>query len=84
MLYIAKIYDYLKILTDKGVEDFVAINFSEYFKSVTEEQNVRKVTKLLYIFLTTPDKVEKWKNMLRSCNEILLIIVYNIQLNEEG
>ena len=65
MLYIAKIYDYLKILTDKGVEDFAAINFREYFKSVTEEQNVRKVTKLLYIFLTTPDKVEKYVEIMQ-------------------
>ena len=54
MLYIPKIDDYLKILTDEEVEDFVAINFSEYFKSIREEQNLRKVAKLLYIFLTTP------------------------------
>ena len=25
------------------VKDFVAINFSEYFKSIREEQNLRKV-----------------------------------------
>ena len=34
MLYIPKINDYLEILTDKEVKDFVAINFSEYFKSI--------------------------------------------------
>ena len=28
MLYIPKINDYLKILTDKEVKDFVVINFS--------------------------------------------------------
>ena len=33
MLYIPKIDDYLKMLTDEGVKDFVAINFSEYLKS---------------------------------------------------
>ena len=32
MLYIPKIDDYLKILTDEKVEDFMAINFSEYLK----------------------------------------------------
>ena len=37
MLYIPKIYDYLKILTDKEEKDFVAINFSEYFKSIREK-----------------------------------------------
>ena len=33
MLYIPKIDDYLKILTDDEVKDSVAINLSEYFKS---------------------------------------------------
>ena len=70
MLYIPKIGDYLEILTDEEVKDFVVINFSKYFRSVREEQNLRKVTKSLYIFLTKPEK-----NM---CNQILLIIVYII------
>ena len=47
MLYIPKIDDHLKFLTDEEVEDFAAINFSEYFKSVREEQNLRKVAKSL-------------------------------------
>ena len=33
MLNILKIDDLLMILTDDKVKDFVAINFSEYFKS---------------------------------------------------
>ena len=37
MLYVPKIDDYLKILTDEKVKDFVAINFSEYFKSIRVE-----------------------------------------------
>ena len=37
MLYIPKINNYIKILTDEEVKDFVAINFSEYFKSIREE-----------------------------------------------
>ena len=56
MLYIPKIDDYLKILTDEEVKDFVAINFSDYFKSIREEQDLRKSAKSLYIFLTTPDE----------------------------
>ena len=32
MLYIPKIDDYLKILSDEEVKDFIAIKFSEYFK----------------------------------------------------
>ena len=39
-------------MTEKEVKDFVAINFSE---SMGKEQNLRKVAKLLYIFLATPD-----------------------------
>ena len=41
------------------MKDFVALNFSEYFKSIRDEQNLRKVAKSLYIFVTTPDEVEK-------------------------
>ena len=58
MLYIPKIDDYVKILTDEEVKAFVAINFSEYFKSakeklyskLSEEENLRKVAEWLYIF----------------------------------
>ena len=42
MFYIPKIDDYLNILTDKEVKDFVAITFSEYCKSTREEQNLTK------------------------------------------
>ena len=59
MLYTPKIDGYLKILTDEEVKDFAAISFSKYFKSVREEENLREVAKLFYIFLTTPDEVEK-------------------------
>ena len=55
MLYIQKIADNLRILTDVEVKDFVAINFSESFKPTREnlyfkpyeEKNLRKVAKLL-------------------------------------
>ena len=40
MIYIPKIHEYLDILADEEVNDFVAINFSEYFKSIEEEQNL--------------------------------------------
>ena len=70
MLYIPKIGGYLKVMTDNEVEDFVVINFNNYFKSVRdklysqlrEKQNLRNIVESLFIFLTTPDKVE---NMLR-------------------
>ena len=42
MLYIPEIDGYLKILIYEEVKDFVTINFSEYFKSIREEQNLRK------------------------------------------
>ena len=40
MLYVPQIDDYLKILTDEEVDNFVAINFTEYFESIREEQNL--------------------------------------------
>ena len=47
-------------MTDDEVEDFVAINFSEYFKFIREQQNLRKIAKSICIFLTTPDEVQKY------------------------
>ena len=77
MLCILKIDNYLEILTDEEVKDFVAINFSEYFKSFREEQNFREVAKLLYIFLTTPDEVEKYVQSNSSDN---CVHHYNIEI----
>ena len=73
-MYIPKVGEYLKILTDNEVEDFVAIKFEEYFKStretlyykLNEEQNFRKVAKLLYTFPTTPDEVENYREVMQS------------------
>ena len=66
MVHIPKIHDYLEILTDEEVKDFVAINFSEYFKSTKEKlyfrlnkkRNLRKVAKSLYTSLKTSDEVD--------------------------
>ena len=63
MLYIPKI------------NDCAAINSSECFKSMREEQNLRKVTTSLYIFLTTPDQVAKYVQSDSSDNCISL---YNV------
>ena len=41
------------------MKDFIAINFSGYFKPISQEQHFRKVAKSLYIFLATPDGLEK-------------------------
>ena len=35
------------------------------YSELNEEQNLRKVAKLLYIFLTTPDEVEKYTKMMQ-------------------
>ena len=96
MLYIPKIDNYLKILTDDEVKDFVAINFSECLKStgeklytkLSEEQNLRKVAKSLYIFLTTPDEVEKCAKVMQSdssdncayCYNIIILNLFNLEL----
>ena len=72
MLYISRIGDYLKILTVDEVKYFLIISFDEYFKStieklyskLNEEQNLRKVTELLYPFIATPDVIEKYVEMM--------------------
>ena len=79
-MYIPKIDDYLKILTDDQVKDFVAINFSECFKptrgklylKLNKEKILRKIAKLFYIFLTTLDEVANYAKMM---HQIFVIIV---------
>ena len=60
----------------------------KYFKSIREEQNLRKVAKSLYIFLTKPDEVKKYvqSNSFDSCvhhhnvDEILNLFDPELQL----
>ena len=66
MLYIPKINDYLEILTNEEAKDFVAINFSEYFKSIEEQKLLETLLNRFIIFL----------QYLMNCNQILLIIPY--------
>ena len=69
MVYISKVGDYSKILTDDEVNDFVVINLGEYlnlWEKNIEEQNLKKVIELLYIFLATPVEVEKYVEMMQS------------------
>ena len=40
-MYIPKIDEYLEVLIDEEVKDFVAINFTENFKSIKEEENLK-------------------------------------------
>ena len=88
MLYIPKIDDYLNILTDDEAKDFVAINFSEYFKftrekwysKLSEEQNLRKTAESLYIFFTTPDEVQKYVEIMQSNSSDNCVHCYNIEV----
>ena len=67
MFYIAKIDDYLEILTNEEVKNFVAKNVNE---------TIRKVAKSLYIFLTTSDKMES--NSSDNCVHHYSIEILNI------
>ena len=88
MLYIPNIDNYFKILTDEEVKDFVAINFSEYFKSakeklyhkLNEKQNLRKVSKSPYLFLATSDEVEKCFEIIQSNSSDNCIHCYNVEI----
>ena len=75
-MYIPKIDNYLKILTDEEVKDFVAITFSDCFKTIRKEENLRKVVKSLYIFLIIPDEVEECmqSNSADNCIHITVML----------
>ena len=70
------------------MKEFAVINFREYFKytkeklyfKLSEKQNLRKVAKLLYIFLTTPDEVEKYAKMMQSDPSDNCVHRYNIMI----
>ena len=53
------------------------MNFSEYFKTIREEQNLRKVAKSLYIFLRTHEEVEKYVESTYSNN---FVHHYNVEI----
>ena len=80
MLYIPKIDDYLKILTVEEGKNFIAINFSEYSKSIRVDNNSRKLAKLLYLFLATPDEEEKYvqSNSTDNCIHRYNVKILNI------
>ena len=88
MFCIPTIDDYLKILTDDEMKDFVVINSGEYFKSTKEKlysklsrkQNLRKVVESLYIFATTPNEVEKYFEMMQSNSSDNCVHHYNVEV----
>ena len=88
MFCIPTIDDYLKILTDDEMKDFVVINSGEYFKSTREKlysklsrkQNLRKVVESLYIFATTPNEVEKYFEMMQSNSSDNCVHHYNAEV----
>ena len=55
------------------------MNFSEYFKSTRKEQSLRKVAQSLYIFLTTPDEVKKYVEIMQSSSSDNCIHNYNVE-----
>ena len=67
--------------------DFI-INFGAYIKSSKEklyskfyeEQTIRKVAGLLYIFLITPDKIGKYAKMMQSKFSDNCVHHYNIEI----
>ena len=85
---IPKIDDYLNILAEEEVKDFAVKYFGEYFKStkekvyskLCEEQNIRKGPESFYIFLTTPDEVEKYVEMMQSNSSNNCVHCYNIEI----
>ena len=64
-------------MTEEDVKDFVVENLNEYFKSISDKQNLRKASKSLYISLTTPVEVEHY---MQSTSPDSYIHHYNIKI----
>ena len=64
-------------MTEEDLKDFVVKNLNEYFKSISDKQNLRKASKSLYISLTTPVKVEHY---VQSTSPDSYIHHYNIKI----
>ena len=73
-------------MTDDELKVFAVINFGEYFIStrlyskLSEKQNLRKVAESLYIFLATPDEVEKHVKMMQSGYSNNCVCCYNVKI----
>ena len=71
------ISEYLKILTDREVKGFLAINFGEYFKSTRaklysklgEEKSLREVAKLFYNSSWASDEEEKYVEIIEKTTD---------------
>lgn len=84
MFYIPKVTEYLDILTDEKIKHFVVIDFDVRFKYRRKEQHseLNKNTNIesFYTFLTVPDEVEKYNELIDKMEEgkimiqVLLII----------
>ena len=70
------------------MKNIVAINFSELFQSargkwnskLSEKQNLKKVPESLYVFLTIPDEVKKYAEMMQSNCSDKFVHPYNIEI----
>ena len=88
MFYYPKISNLLEILTDDEVNDFAAIIFGYIFWSIREKlfsrlrekQNYRKVAELFCLFLTTPDKLQKYLKSMHSSFSKNCICHKNIEI----
>ena len=58
---------------------FKSTRKKSYFK-ISEEQNLRKVTESLYIFLTSPDEVEKYAALMQSNSSDKYVYRFSIEI----
>ena len=85
IFYVTKIGDYLKILTDDDVKDFVDKNLGKYFKfkkeklcsKLNEEQNLQKVVESLIYFSPHLTKYNHIVEMIQSssCDNVYITLI---------
>ena len=60
--------------------DILNLLGKKLYSKLSEEQNLKKVAELLYIFLTTLDEVEKYDEVMQSSSSDNCICHYNIKI----
>ena len=80
MYYIPKIGDYLKVVTNNEVKEFLVINFDEYFNSTREKLNFNQVRNIILERCGTSNEVHKYAEAMQLSSFDNCVCHYNTKI----